>query len=97
MQLGEVNGLLAERLSSDSAAEVALAVLQTMRTRGASPEFVSALTKAISAGPTPNVRQRAVELAGSWLKQYPALKPALTDAAERDPDAHVRAAATRAI
>jgi len=97
MKLGEVEGLLAERLAVDAAPQVSLAVLQTMRTRGASPESVAALTKAISGGSTPNVRQRAVELAGSWLKQYPTLRPALTDAAEKDPDEHVRAAASHAI
>jgi hypothetical protein len=97
MQLGEVDPLLAKQLTGESDAQVALAILGAMRTRGASPVLVAALMKVMVSGSTPNVRQRAVELAERWARDYPELRAALQEAAQKDPDPHVRSAAGRPI
>jgi hypothetical protein len=96
MQRPEVNAILAERLLAETSAEVSLSILRALRTRGASPELVTALAKTIASGPTPNVRQRAVELAATWSNDNPGLRTVLAEAAEKDPDPEVRRAAARA-
>lgn len=97
MNLPEVNRLLAERLTAESSPEAAQSILRAIRTRGAAPELVAAVSRVIESGPSPNVRQRAIELARSWLRDHPELRAVLAGAAEKDPDPHVRAAAAKAI
>ena len=97
MNLPEVNRILAERLVAESSPDAALAILRAIRTRGAAPELLPAVTRTIQAGPSPNVRQRAIELARSWLPEHPELRAALAAAAEKDPDQHVRDAAAKSI
>jgi hypothetical protein len=97
MQRPEVDKLLADRLAVEASAEVSLAILRALRTRGASPVLVTALTKTIATGSTPNVRHRAVDLAAAWSKENPTLRSALVEAAEKDPDPEVRRAAAKAV
>jgi len=97
MQLSEVDPLLAKQLTAESDAHVALAIIGAMRTRGASAVLVPALIAVMASGTTPNVRQRAVELAVRWARDYPELRAALQEAAQKDPDPHVRSAASKSI
>jgi hypothetical protein len=96
MQDARVDGIIAERLTSDESPKVRLSALEAAEIRGPGLELAEALSETINAEDR-HVRYRAVELMADWLPRRPELRATLALVAKGDTEVRIRERAQSAL
>jgi hypothetical protein len=92
-----IDGIIAERLTDDSSAQVRISAIEAAKVREPTDPLVSALVDAGMHGDDAHLRYRAVELMADWLKKRPDLRATLDLVAKNDAEEKVRERAKRAL
>jgi hypothetical protein len=97
MQDARVDGILAERLESDSSNDVRISAIEAARVRQPSDVVAGALVSAAKEAPNPRVRYQAVDLMVQWLESRPDLRATLEVVANTDEQPRIRHRAEAAL
>jgi hypothetical protein len=96
MDVPEVDGLIAARLTVDPSVKVQTAALSAIKPRKPTAALAQALSGAARATDA-HIRYRATELAAAWLERRPELRRTLERVARQDGEEKIRRLAATAL
>jgi hypothetical protein len=97
MQDESVDGIIAQRIQSDSSSEVRISALGAAKVREPSDLLTRAVQHAAASADDAHVRYRAVDLLASWIPRRPDVRGTLERVAASDSEPRVRDRAQRAL
>jgi len=86
----DIDGLLANSITSDSSEEVVVAALTSASAREPSDVLIRALTSSAETATEPKARYRSIELLGQWIKARPEVRPVIERVATNDAEEKIR-------
>jgi hypothetical protein len=86
----DIDGLLANTITSDASEEVVVAALTSASAREPTDVLVRALTNTAEAASEPKARYRSIELLGHWIKTRPEVRPVIERVATNDAEEKIR-------